>query len=119
MALAIHPFMSGGPSPGIWIPTGVSLQAGDAIAVGEIGLTTAVNDADRERGQAFFFSEQLKIARINLPVILHIRRTQDDVLKHLRRARRGGIAHAFNGSIQQASQFIDLGSRLGFGGNDL
>ena len=29
---------------------------------------------------------------------------------------RGGIAHAFNGSEQQAGAFIDLGFRLGFGG---
>jgi TatD DNase family protein len=29
---------------------------------------------------------------------------------------KGGIAHAFNGSAQQAQAFIDLGFRLGFGG---
>ena len=28
----------------------------------------------------------------------------------------GGIAHAFNGSLQQAQMFIDLGFKLGFGG---
>ena len=28
----------------------------------------------------------------------------------------GGIAHAFNGSCQQAQAFIDLGFKLGFGG---
>jgi TatD DNase family protein len=29
---------------------------------------------------------------------------------------RGGIAHAFNGSEQQARAFLDLGFKLGFGG---
>ena len=29
---------------------------------------------------------------------------------------RGGIAHAFNGSRQQADEFIKLGFKLGFGG---
>jgi len=60
----------------------------------------------------------LKIARdFDLPVLLHIRRAQDAVLKLLRRWRvRGGIAHAFNGSRQQAEQFIELGFKLGFGG---
>jgi TatD DNase family protein len=53
-------------------------------------------------------------------VVLHVRRAQDAVLKQLRRFRpRGGIAHAFNGSRQQAEAFIGLGFRLGFGGDDL
>ena len=41
----------------------------------------------------------------------------DRILKQLRRIEvPGGIAHAFNGSRQQAQMFIDLGFRLGFGG---
>ena len=39
------------------------------------------------------------------------------MLKQLRRFRcSGGIAHAFNGSRQQADEFIKLGFKLGFGG---
>jgi TatD DNase family protein len=50
-------------------------------------------------------------------VLLHIRRAQDQVLKQLRRfGLKGGIAHAFNGSRQQADEFIKLGFKLGFGG---
>jgi TatD DNase family protein len=50
-------------------------------------------------------------------VILHVRRAQDQILKQLRRYRpASGIAHAFNGSEQQARQFIGLGFALGFGG---
>jgi TatD DNase family protein len=53
----------------------------------------------------------------DLPVILHVRRALDPILKQLRRYRpRGGIAHAFNGSRQQADEFIKLGFKLGFGG---
>ncbi|MBI5663621.1 MAG: TatD family hydrolase, partial [Nitrospirae bacterium] len=53
----------------------------------------------------------------DLPVLLHLRRAQDTILKHLRQIRvRGGIAHAFNGSRQQADEFIKLGFKLGFGG---
>jgi TatD DNase family protein len=68
--------------------------------------------------QEYFFREQLKIARdFALPVLLHVRRSQDVVLKHLRQIRpTGGIAHAFNGSFQQANAYIDLGFKLGFGG---
>ena len=40
----------------------------------------------------------------------------DQLLKHLRRVPVRGIAHAFNGSLQQAHAFLDLGFKLGFGG---
>jgi TatD DNase family protein len=87
------------------------------VAVGEIGLDFFVTQQNRET-QEYFFSEQLKIAQaFNLPVVLHVRRAVDDVLKHLRKYKvSGGIAHAFNGSAQQADAFIKLGFKLGFGG---
>lgn len=86
-------------------------------AVGEIGLDGYVPGLDMAR-QEWFLAEQLKLARdFDLPVLLHIRRAQDLVLKHLRRSGvRGGIAHAFNGSRQQADEFVKLGFKLGFGG---
>ena len=50
-------------------------------------------------------------------MLLHVRRSQDSILKYLRRIKPpGGIAHAFNGSMQQAQAFIGLGFKLGFGG---
>ncbi|MDE2440561.1 MAG: TatD family hydrolase [Betaproteobacteria bacterium] len=87
------------------------------VAVGEIGIDLYVSDIDPQR-QEFFFVEQLKLAReFDLPVLLHVRRAVDPILKLLRRFRvRGGIAHAFNGSRQQAVEFIKLGFALGFGG---
>ncbi len=91
------------------------------VAIGEIGLDFFVpelRDGPLRDKQEFFFAEQLKIARdFGLPVLLHVRRAQDVVLKHLRRVGvTGGIAHAFNGSFQQAQRFVELGFRLGFGG---
>ena len=87
------------------------------VAVGEIGLDFFVSGHDQPR-QEFFYREQLKLAaRYNLPVILHVRKSQDRLLKYLRSIPvSGGIAHAFNGSRQQAQQFIELGFALGFGG---
>lgn len=93
------------------------LAAEKPVAVGEIGLDLFVADADPGR-QEWFFAEQLKIARdFGLPVLLHVRRAVDHILKHLRRIEvPGGIAHAFNGSRQQADEFIKRGFKLGFGG---
>ena len=87
------------------------------VAVGEIGLDFFVPGLDATR-QEFFYTEQLKLAqRFALPVILHVRKSADQLLRGLRRFKvPGGIAHAFNGSRQQAESFIALGFKLGFGG---
>ncbi|MDO9010249.1 MAG: TatD family hydrolase [Gallionella sp.] len=102
------------------------LRDGQPVAIGEIGLDFYIEHYDHAQ-QEYFFVEQLKLAReFDLPVLLHIRRAQDTVLKHLRRfygsnnapsnRLRAGIAHAFSGSRQQADEFIKLGFSLGFGG---
>lgn len=87
------------------------------VAVGEIGLDFFAPGVDSAR-QIFFFRAQLQLARrFDLPVLLHTRRSVDSVLKGLREiAVPGGIAHAFNGSAQQAQTFLALGYKLGFGG---
>ena len=93
------------------------LSQNRAVAVGEIGLDGFVDGLSMSE-QEWFFVEQLKLAReFDLPVVLHVRRALDVVLKHLRRYKvKGGIAHAFNGSSQQAEAFIQLDFKLGFGG---
>ena len=87
------------------------------VAVGEIGLDYFVPGLDAAR-QERFYRAQLQLARrFDLPVILHVRRSADRLLKGLRDLPvQGGIAHAFNGSLQQAQAFIALGFKLGFGG---
>ncbi len=110
---------------------GVSLEQADAcrqrltdmlpdpalVAVGEIGLDGFNGHPDLDL-QLQWLRQQLGWAReLGLPVILHVRRSVDLVLRELRRCRVvGGVAHAFNGSLQQARAFIDLGFVLGFGG---
>jgi len=88
------------------------------VAIGEIGLDFTTGTAPAAT-QEWFYREQLKVAaQLQMPVILHVRRSADRLLYHLRRsAVTGGIAHAFNGSPVQAQGFLDLGLRLGFGGS--
>ena len=127
-ALGIHP---------LYVPQAqeADLQALDAelalrksdprlVAVGEIGLdyfVPALTQGPMRERQEHFYREQLKLARKHgLPVILHVRRSADQLLKHLRALTPEGgwrgTAHAFNGSEQQAMEFIKLGFKLGFGG---
>ena len=91
------------------------------VALGEIGLdgfVPEINTPEAFAKQTHFFEAQLQIAqRHQLPVILHVRRSADGLLKGLRQFPvAGGIAHAFNGSLQQAKLFIEMGFKLGFGG---
>ncbi len=86
-------------------------EGGRVVAIGEIGLDYHVPGLDRVVQQQLF-EQQLNIAATaGLPILLHVRKAHDQVLATLRRKRfrHGGIVHAFNGSLQQAGQFINLG----------
>jgi TatD DNase family protein len=120
-ALGIHPLYveRAGEDALERLEQALAAQRGDPrlLAVGEIGLDHFVPGGDRAL-QERCYVEQLRLARrFELPVILHVRRSADALLKQLRRLPvPGGIAHAFNGSLQQAGAFVDLGLKLGFGG---
>jgi len=87
------------------------------VAVGEIGLDYYDKKLDRRRQQQIFESQLFSAQHARLPVILHVRKAHDRVLKTLKKIPvKGGIVHAFSGSMQQAEQYIDLGFKLGFGG---
>jgi len=96
----------------------LALKLPPISAVGEIGLDFYDKDLNRDK-QEIFFRAQLKLAtEHNLPVVLHVRKAHDEVLKHLRLMQfsQGGIVHAFNGSLQHAKKYISNGFKLGFGG---
>ncbi len=119
-ALGIHPLCTPqcGEQDLAALERALEQHAGDArvVAVGEIGLDYFMPGLDGER-QEWFYREQLRLARRHgLPVLLHVRRSADQLLRQLRRIPVRGIAHAFNGSWQQAQEFVRLGFRLGFGG---
>ncbi|GAB2732779.1 TatD family hydrolase [Melaminivora jejuensis] len=120
-ALGIHPlFTRRAGDADLQVLAGELEQRADdprLVAVGEIGLDYFDRTLDDER-QQHIWREQLRLARRHdLPVIVHSRRSVDQVLKGLRELPvRGGIAHAFNGSEQQARILIDMGFKLGFGG---
>ena len=124
-ALGIHPICVPGASDDdlalLRETVAASMDDPNLVAIGEIGLDYFLPNLctpEMRARQEHFYQAQLKIARdFGLPVLLHVRRSQDIILKHLRRIDLpGGIAHAFNGSFQQAETFIAMGFRLGFGG---
>jgi TatD DNase family protein len=123
-ALGIHPLCTGSAQEADLqtLDDALTARRDDPrlVAIGEIGLDYFVPELDGPK-QEHFFHAQLQLARAHdLPVIIHVRRSVDKVLKHLRQVGAGrpwrGIAHAFNGSEQQARACTDLGLKLGFGG---
>ena len=116
-AWGLHPMLIAAHRPEHLNDLRTQIEAYRPVAIGEIGLDLFVRGLDFAT-QEYFYVEQLKLAReYDLPVLLHCRKSADQLLKQLRRIRvRGGIAHAFNGSPQQAEVFIKLGFKLGFGG---
>ncbi len=116
-ALGLHPMFLDSHHPDDLPALETSITRHKPVAVGEIGLDFQLPALDRGR-QKTLFEAQLHIARAaRLPVLLHVRKAHDETLALLRKARVcGGICHAFNGSLQQARQYMDLGFKLGFGG---
>jgi TatD DNase family protein len=120
-ALGIHPLYTPQAADGDLDSLREALASAQSdprlVAIGEIGLDYAVDGIDRER-QEWFYAQQLKLAReFRLPVILHVRRSADGLLKYLNRHEvSGGTAHAFNGSEDQALRMIARGLKLGYGG---
>jgi TatD DNase family protein len=90
----------------------------DLAAIGEIGLDYYIEGGDRAAQQELF-EKQLEIAaRARLPILLHVRKAHDQVMRTLRAKRfsHGGIVHAFSGSAEQARQYIKIGFGIGLCG---
>ncbi|BHH85413.1 TatD family hydrolase [Desulforhopalus sp. 52FAK] len=88
------------------------------VAIGEIGLDFFYG-REKKKDQQLLFEQQLDIAsRTGLPIILHVRKAHNEVLATLKRKHftNGGSVHAFNGSLQQAEQYIELNFVIGVGG---
>ncbi|SIT69894.1 TatD DNase family protein [Ectothiorhodosinus mongolicus] len=87
------------------------------VAIGEIGLDGTL-PLSRFEEQWAYFTAQLDIAlERDLPVIIHARKSVDQVIKAIRqRPGLRGVVHSFSGSLQQAEQLMNQGFMLGFGG---
>ncbi|AJJ61938.1 TatD family hydrolase [Yersinia aldovae] len=88
------------------------------VAVGEIGLDLYMDEPQYPR-QLTLLKAQLTLAKqYDLPVILHSRRSHDQLASVLRKAAlpRTGVVHGFAGSLSQALAFIRLGYYIGVGG---
>ncbi|MEJ2141659.1 MAG: TatD family hydrolase [Gammaproteobacteria bacterium] len=116
-ALGLHPVFLDQHQQGDVEKLEAKLATTEVVAVGEIGLDFYIKELDRDEQMQFFEAQLAIAANLDLPVILHVRKAHEDVLASLKKYKvKGGVSHAFNGSLQQAQQYLDMGFKLGFGG---
>ncbi|MFQ3237573.1 MAG: TatD DNase family protein [Paraglaciecola sp.] len=87
------------------------------VAVGEIGLDNSLNTALALQEKVFV--RQLLLAeKHQLPVIIHHRRSHNQLIRALKAhlPSKGGIIHAFSGSLYEAQTYLNMGFKLGVGG---
>lgn len=117
--LGIHPWYASDQREGVIdrLRTLVMARPVGLVAIGECGLD--LRSHVPQEGQLGLFEAQIRLAiESDLPLLIHSVRANDTVAKMLRRLKppRGGVIHAFSGSLQQAEAFWQLGFRLGVGG---
>lgn len=97
----------------------VTRHKANIIAIGETGLdgVIALEQNNLLKQQEFFDFHLNLAASENLPIIIHHRRTHNEILQQLKQKTpsKAGIIHAFSGSYQQGKAYIDLGFKLGVG----
>ncbi len=90
------------------------------VAIGEIGLDYYYNYAPKDV-QIGAFRDQLEVAKIyHLPVIVHNRDADEDVLKIIESEQDGnlsGVLHCFSSSAVILERAIDAGFYVSFTGN--
>ncbi|CAK9883960.1 MAG: putative metal-dependent hydrolase YjjV [Candidatus Erwinia impunctatus] len=118
-ALGVHPMASETGTEHIaLLENHLQQQRDRVVAIGEIGLDTFISSPAFDLQLPVFLAQLALAKKYDLPVILHSRRTHDQLIKYLRRYRlpRRGVIHGFSGSEQQALAFIREGYALGVGG---
>jgi len=86
------------------------------VAIGEIGLDYYYSKENKDK-QIYYLKKQLSLAsKYNLPVIIHSRDATKDTIDILKDYNLKGVIHCFNGSLDVAYEYINMGFYLGVGG---
>jgi TatD DNase family protein len=93
------------------------LKDGGFVALGEIGLDYHY-DLDPHTVQAERFERQLDLAaRLDLPVVIHVREAHADMAALLKaHTRNRGVIHSFTGGPAEAERYLGIGWSLAFNG---
>ena len=117
-AVGIHPNDAFDAAPGDFDAIAKLAQDAKVVAIGETGLDRYWDRAPFALQQEFFDRHLDLALALNLPIVIHSRDCQGDVIEQL--SRRGGsikgIQHSFTGTWDEARALLDLGLHLSFAG---
>jgi TatD DNase family protein len=91
------------------------------VAIGETGLDRYWDFSPFDLQEDYFDRHLWLASKLDLPVIVHCREAEAEVLHHLRehggKVSLRGVIHAFSGDREVAEEFIALGFYLSFAGS--
>lgn len=89
------------------------------VAIGEIGLDYAKDEVDQATQKKAFIVQIGLAKRLNLPIIIHNRQADEDILEIIKIQADGlkGVIHCFSSSWDIAKKFLDLGFYISFTGS--
>jgi TatD DNase family protein len=118
-AVGVHPHDATTYNDAVAAELRAMAQEREVVAIGEIGLDYFRMLSPRDVQRAVF-SAQLQLAReLDLPCIIHVRDSYDDVIELLREQGPGlrGVFHCFSGTVAQAKECLEFpGFMLSFAG---
>lgn len=119
-AFGIHPWYVAQADEDAFTKLEAQLGNHSRALVGEIGLDRSNKNPSPDAYilQEKAFVQQLQIAqKFDRPIILHNVRAGNALIRLIKANRfsRGGFAHAFSGSLEEAHEFIKLGFKIGIG----
>lgn len=117
-AVGIHPNHAAEAEPGDWERVRALAEGPRVVAVGETGLDRHWDFTPFDE-QTRWFDRHIELAaELDLPVIIHCRECEQDIIKQLRALNRPvqGVLHSFTGTWDDAQAFLDLGLHISFAG---
>jgi TatD DNase family protein len=116
-AIGLHPNDAQMWSNDLHLALRAELARGDALAIGETGLDFYREHATSEQQHAAFVAQMELASEFDLPIIIHQRSAEQEVLDVLRAwAPVRGVMHCFSGDSAFAEACLDVGLHLGVGG---
>ena len=120
-AVGIQPNSAAGAAPGDWDRVAALSRERDVVAIGETGLDRYWDYTPFDV-QEDYFDRHIRLAReLDLPLVIHMRDCESDILRMLREARERdgvlqGVMHSFTGTADTAAECVALGLYISFAG---
>ena len=121
-AVGVHPHDASGMDDAAADALRSLAESEAVVAIGETGLDFYRDLSPRDAQMATFAQHRALAEEMDLPLIVHCRAAQEELLDALS-SRAGGrstgstlVWHCFDGSREHAERALELGMMLGFGG---